>query len=153
MDLSLFSSVIRNLIHTNVTVASEETLSSFQFKFCYDENLQPIFRAETMKRLLSDMEEGVIYEFRDALGICILFFLLDGQEIVVGPFVRRELSELKLRETLMANGMPASYAESVKLYYSAFPLLSATHAINTVTACIHAFSGTGVDLRLCRIDD
>lgn len=51
------------------------------------------------------------------------------------------------------NQMQASYVPSIKLYYSAFPLVSSSYVQNTILACIRAFSGMGKDYSICRLDD
>lgn len=155
MDFTLFASILNNLLHVNVLIVSadKKELEQFQDKYCYDPGLQPCFQSHALNKMIGDMEETILYEFRDALGICMLAFLLDKVPVIVGPFVRREFNEQKTRTALVAAGLSASYAVSIKLYYGAFPIISATHAVNTVLGCIRAFSGSGVERKLCRIDD
>lgn len=154
MDLELFSSLLRNLLHTKYPLPVEEGegLDRFEEQFCYDPALQPLFTAENLVRLLSDVENGVLYELEDELGVCLLFFRFSGQIFLVGPFVRRGFNEEQVRSALIRNGMYASYISSVRLYHSAFPMVSYAHARDTVISCIHAFAGA-VEYSVCRIDE
>ena len=155
MDYALFCSVLRNLLHVNVHAGDldEAYLSTFEDKYCYHPVLQPMFRAETMRPLLDRIEPGVLYEFRDQLGVCSLFFLLNKVPVAVGPFVRREFDLERTRRVMLSAGLPGSYAESIRLYYSNFPLCGMTRAIDAVTACIQAFCPEAPMLTLARIDD
>ena len=155
MDYALFCSVLRNLLHVNVHAGAldEEYLRAFEDKYCYHPVLQPMFRVETMRPLLDMIESGVLYEFRDQLGICSLFFLLNEVPVAVGPFVRREFDLERTRRVMLSAGLPGSYAESIRLYYSNFPLCGMTRAIDTVTACLQAFCPEAPMLTLARIDD
>ena len=58
MDYSLFCSVLRNLLHLNVYAGEldEAYLRGFEEKYCYHAALQPLFRAETMRPLLGEIE-------------------------------------------------------------------------------------------------
>ena len=88
-----------------------------------------------MGSLIGKIEPGILYEFRDRLGVCVLFLLLEGEPVTVGPFVRREFDLEKARRAMLSAGLPGSYAESIRLYYSNFPLCGMTRAIDAVTAC------------------
>ena len=144
MDFSLFSDLLRNLLHVQVfyTGGDDAVFQRFQEKYCYNSALQPSFTAETLSRLTEEAQENTLYGLQDDLGVCLIFFKLDGSRFLVGPFVRSEFNENKLHPVLMAHHIPGSYAASVRLYYSAFPLVSSTHVRNTVVACIHAMSST-----------
>lgn len=153
MDFSLFSDLLRNLLHIQVhyTEGDGAVFQRFQEKYCYNSALQPSFTAETLSRLTGEAQENTLYGLQDDLGVCLIFFKLDGSRFLVGPFVRSEFNENKLHPVLMAHHIPGSYAASVRLYYSAFPLVSSTHVRNTVVACIHAMSSTSQEYAYCRL--
>ena len=155
MDYALFCSVLKNLLHVNVDtdVLNDAYLIQFEEKYCYHPALQPMFRAEVMKPLFRQIEPAVLYEFRDRLGICSLFFLLNGVPVSLGPFVRREFDLEHTRRVMLSVGLPGSYAESIRLYYSNFPLCGMSRAIDAVTACIQAFCSEAPVYTLARIDD
>ena len=155
MDYSLFCSVLRNLLHLNVHAGplDEAYLRGFEDKYCYHAALQPLFRAEALGPLIGQIEPCVLYEFRDRLGVCVLFLLLEGEPVTVGPFVRREFDLEKARRAMLSAGLPGSYAESIRLYYSNFPLCGMTRAIDAVTACCQAFCPDAPAFSIARIDD
>lgn len=154
MDRMLFSTLLRNLLHVDVIPDGQEdgVLDGFEKRYCYNPALQPMFCAETLTRFTEDMEETVLYEFRDSLGICLLSCLLEQRPVLIGPFVRREFHAERARRAMLSLGMPAAYAESIRIYYSNFPLCGMSRAIDTVSACIRALSD-GTEFGLCRIDD
>lgn len=155
MDYALFCSVLKNLLHVNVDtdVLNDAYLIQYEEKYCYHPALQPMFRAEVMKPLFHQIEPAVLYEFRDRLGICLLFFRLNGVPIALGPFVRREFDLERMRRVMLSAGLPGSYAESIRLYYSNFPLCGMSRAIDAVLACVQAFCPDAPVYTLARIDD
>ena len=153
MDFSLFSALLRNLLHVQVlyTEGDEAVFHLFQEKYCYNSALQPAFTAEALARLTEEAQENTLYGLQDDLGVCLIFFKLESRRFLVGPFVRSEFSENKVQPVLMAHHIPGSYAASVQLYYSAFPMVSSTHVRNTIIACIHAMTGTSREYSYCRL--
>ena len=155
MDTALFSSAIGNLLHVtvNTDMLNTESVRCFEERYCYRPELQPMFQAENLSLLMADMEDLVLYEFRDAIGICVLFFRLEQYAVLIGPFVRREFDATRLQRVMVSMGMPASFAESLRLYYSSFPICGMSRAIETVLACIRTFSPESSEFSLTRIDD
>lgn len=155
MDHELFSAVLRNLLHVNVYagVLDEQYLHMMEEKYCYHPALQPLFQADVLRPLLQKIEPGILYEFRDRLGVCVLFFMLEGVPMNVGPFVRREFDLERTRRLMLSAGLPGSFAESIRLYYSNFPLCGMTRAIDAILACYQAFLPDAPALNLARIDD
>ena len=153
MDLNLFSSLLQNLLHLHVyyTDGRDNTFELFQDKFCYNRILQPMFTEETLKHLVEELKENILYGFQDDLSVCLILFRFEGQKFLVGPFVRAEYDRNKIQSVLMAHHIPASFADSVKLYYSAFPVISSTYVRNTILAFIRAFSGKSEDYSYFRL--
>lgn len=153
MDMTLFSALVRNLLQVNVLCMEndENALRFFEEKYCFHEALQPMFTAQALMYLMDSMLENTYYEIVDSLNVCLLFFRLSGRIFLVGPYVKTQYNEKKMQATLAENKVPASYAISLKLYYSAFPLLSIYHVQSTISACISSFSGTPVDFSYRRL--
>lgn len=128
-----------------------EGLETFEEKYCYHHHLQPMFTVQTLAPLIASMQDYVIYGIKDDLGICILFFRFDDQPFIVGPYVKEEFNTVRIQRVLINNRIPASYASSIKLYYSAFPILSSFQARYTITACLHTFTGSTNEYSYCRI--
>ena len=153
MDLSLFSALVRNLLSMNVLIGTggDAVYQEFERKFCYNPVLQPAFTAASLSRLASAMEDRTIYGLQDLLGICLYLFRLDGQNIVVGPFARREFDEERVRRLLIAHRIPASYISSIRLFCEGFPLIGATSVRVTLLAFIRSFTAEAEDYRYVRI--
>lgn len=155
MDLSLFRAVLGNLLHINVQAGApdEDYLAGFEEKYCCHRSLQPMFCAGSLGQMIEKLERGILYEFRDRLGVCALFFRLEEVPVIAGPFVLREFDQLSVRRVMHLAGLPGSFEESIRLYYSNFPLCGMTRAIDTVLACCRAFCPDAPMLTLARIDD
>ena len=152
MDNTLFSTLIRNLIHTDVTVATEDSLNAFETKYCYNASLQPFYLRNDLITTLDNCQPDIVYEHRDIIGTCVLLTVSEGTPFIIGPFVRRELNEKRLQEVLMEYAVPASYIGSLKQYLSAFPVISMTQAISTVIACLQSLSDVHREISTVRID-
>ena len=128
MDITLFSALLKNLLHMDaIRVDTDgEAPRLFENRYCYDGVLQPLFTEQFLSQLLADVEDGILYDLRDGLGVCAVFFCLGGELFLVGPFVRSEFDPVRVRGTLIRNQMPAAAVPSIRLYYNAFPLVSAT---------------------------
>ena len=155
METELFCSVLRNLLHLNVYAGTvdEAYLRAFEERYCYHPALQPMFQADVLQPMQEKIEPGILYDFRDRLGICALFFLLEEESVIVGPFVRREFDPERARRAMLSAGLPGSFEEGFRLYHSSFPLCGTTQVIDAVIACIQAFCPQAPALRIVRIDD
>lgn len=153
MDIILFSSLLRNLLQTDILCLepNNENLKTFEDKYCYNQNLQPVFTVQTLSPLLESMQEHIIYDIRDDLGICIIFFRFDNRAFIVGPYVKTEFDAVRVQRVLINNQMPASFASSIKLYYSAFPILSSFVVRKTIIGCMRAFTGSIEEYSYCRL--
>ena len=78
MDFSLFSDLLRNLLHVQVlyTKGDAAVFHQFQEKYCYNSALQPSFTAETLSRLTGEAQENTLYGLQDDLGVCLIFMLI-----------------------------------------------------------------------------
>ena len=153
MNISIFVSLIRNLLKANVLCIEEDkgNLRLFEEKFCFHESLQPMFTANALSYLMDSAQDNTYYEIVDILNVCLLFFRFSDRTFFIGPYVKTEYNEKKMQEILAKDKIPASYATSLKLYFTAFPLLSSYHMQDTVTACINAFSASSIDLSYRRL--
>lgn len=153
MNLSLFSTLLRNLLHANIMWIGDDRndLLHFEEKFCFHPSLQPMYTAEALSYLMESMHENTFYEIVDTLDICILFFRFADQTFFVGPYIKHQYEEKKIQTILVENQMPASYNLSLKLYYSTFPLLSVSHVQNTITACMNAFADNSMEFSYHRL--
>lgn len=154
MDLNLFETLIQNLLHANVSRFDRDGAGAGDFadKYCYNATLQPMFTAGALSAYARSAEERVIYELKDELGIWTQFFRFGDSVLFIGPFVKKEFDPAWARRVLIANGMPAAYEPSVRLYYSAFPILSSTIARNTIVACVHSLAGTVGEYSFHRVE-
>ncbi len=141
MDLELFRKLLHNLLNTEVRAYDDEprTLAAFEDAYCFQKALQPMFTAASLSYLLNSMNDTTFYEIVDKLDVCLFFFQFQQKVFLIGPYVRTEYSDEKMQHVLIENKMPASYAPSLRLYYTAMPLLASYQIQRTVTACIMSF--------------
>lgn len=153
MNYELFASLLQHLLHTHVLITDREQPSflTFEEKYCYSHSLQPAFTNDSLLRIAGELQEKTLYGLQDDLGICIIFFILQDKIMLVGPYVRSQLEETKLRQVLISRHFPASFATSIRIYGAAFPVISSTYVRNTITAFIGSFSGKSEDYIFCRL--
>ena len=156
MDLSLFSALVRNLLQMNIQFCREGDRESlfqeFERKFCYHPTLQPAFTSGALTGFAAGMQDRVMYGLQDELGFCLFLFRFDENDFVVGPFVRREFDEDRIRKILVSHRAPASYSESLRLFYEGFPLIGSTSVRLTLQAFLRSFSGEVEDYAFIRLD-
>ncbi|MCM1026962.1 MAG: AraC family transcriptional regulator [Roseburia sp.] len=154
MNQELFTSLIQNLLHTNVVCCKpeENAFADFADKYCYHILLQPQFTAEALFRAACAAKENTIYESRDETGIWIQFFRMDESIFIVGPYVKQVFDSARIQRAFADLHIPAAYAESFRLYYSAFPLINSTQVRNTIIACIHSLTGLAQEYATCRTE-
>ncbi len=138
MDRNLFSALLRSLLSTGVTAFAdgEPPPETFSEKYCYHPALQACYAKDELERTVSELPERAIWQLQDAVGIRLLLFRTDGCVWLCGPFVTRPFPEKRVRSALISHRLPSSYAPSIRLYYSAFPLLDEQRAVQTVRALI-----------------
>ena len=142
MDHVLFSALLKNLLSVNVTDATDlnDSLETFEKKYCYSIKMQPMFTGDALRYLLSSSKKSTIYEVIDRLGICATFFSFDGRAYIIGPYVKENYSELKTETILATNDGSVSQSLAFKLYYTAFPILYTEQIIDVINKCIISFS-------------
>lgn len=113
-------------------------LADFENRHCFSKQVQPMLTAQNMKVIFSGTHPGHLYELRDLLGLRLLFFLFDGEQYVVGPYVTEAWENCHAEQTLASLELPASFVLPYKLYYCAYRLLDENTPIRTITAAITA---------------
>lgn len=141
MDTELFRKLLHNLLNAEVIIYDNDirSLSAFEDACCFQKALQPMFTVESLSYLLNSMNDTTFYEIVDKLDVCLFFFRFKEKVFLIGPYAGSEYSDEKMQKILIANKMPASYATSLRLYYTAMPLLAVYQIQRTVTACMVSF--------------
>ena len=141
MDLELFRKLLHNLLNVEVIIYdnNSRTLAAFEASHCFQKTLQPMFTTDSLSYLLDSMDDTTFYEIVDKLDVCLFFFRFDKKVFLIGPYARTEYSDEKMQNILIENKMPASYAISLRLYYTALPLLVTYQIQRIVTACMVSF--------------
>ncbi len=141
MDFKLFTLLINNLLSVNTVMVENPhaQLTEFENKFCFHNALQPMFTAQALGFLLESMQNNTMYEITDRLDVSLLFFRFQKNTFLVGPYVHNEYDDVRMQSLLAECKIPASYAISLKLYYTSLPLLSTFHMQKEIEACIHSF--------------
>ena len=136
MDDSIFTALLQNLHPVSVLSFPEDRapLQELSEKYCYHPVLQACFSEERLTETVRTLPGNRILEVQDAIGIRILLLRLNKKIWLVGPFVSQTFRENNVNAALALHGIPGSYIPSLKLYYSAFPLVSDQEVVHTLTA-------------------
>lgn len=153
MNKDILQNLLQNLLNTTVYTAETDLsfLRFFEEKHCFHANLQPMFTAHALQYLVESMKPNTFYEIIDKLGTCLFFFSYEKIYYFIGPYVYTTYDEHKTEAELIENHIPASYALSFKLYYTALPLLASTHIQHIVHACLKSFSISPVEYSYRRL--
>ncbi|MBQ5953841.1 MAG: helix-turn-helix transcriptional regulator [Lachnospiraceae bacterium] len=143
MDHPLFTSLLQSLLQISVASFSDEereaVLADFAAKYCYDAALQPAFTAAGLSEAICLLPASAVFELQDHLGIRLLLLQADGRTYLIGPFVISGFDENRIRGTLIAFGLPASFLPALRLYYTAFPQLSRQSSFHTLQGLLRVF--------------
>ena len=138
MDDSIFTALIQNLYPVSVLSFPEDQAppKNLSEKYCYHPILQACFSEERLAETTGTLQKNRILEIQDAIGIRILLFRLNRENYLIGPFVSQTFRENLVNSALALHGIPGSYIPSLKLYYSAFPLVSDQEIVHTLTVLL-----------------
>ena len=153
MNYQIFFSLIKNLIHTNAFILNKESAIDFEQKYCFNPSIQPLYVSDNLIDFNNHLEKDYIYSSRDRLGTCIITLLLDDSVLVVGPFLRREINDDKIKSSLIDSSLPASYFTSIKQYLSTFPIISITRVYTAINALVRSFFPNKKDMLLYRMEN
>lgn len=153
MDFNIFFAIIKNLIHTNVFLLNRESAIDFEQKYCFNKNIQPLYIADNLLDFAAHLDDDFIYSNRDSLGTCILIFSLDNSNLVIGPFLRKEINDEKIIATLIDASLSSSYFSITKQYLSNFPIISITRVFTLIDALIKSFYPNKKEISLYRMEN
>lgn len=141
MENDLFLRLIKNLTGVNAIKIDnyDKDLRSFEEKYCFNSTLQPMFTREALSLMINSSEAETIYEIVDSINVCIVFFKFCDKTFIVGPYVQKEYSESTLEPILVNNNLPASTLISLRLYYTAFPIMYSSQLQSTLSAIMQSF--------------
>jgi AraC-like DNA-binding protein len=77
----------------------------------------------------------------------LFFFKFSDQTFIVGPYVQKEYSEKTLEQILIKNSLPVSNLLSLRLYYTAFPIIYSSQLQGTLTAVMQSFEPSVIAFR------
>ncbi len=141
LNVSLFKSLLQNLLTTNVTVVDDNnSLTEFQEKHCIHEALLPMFTAVFLADTLDTMDEGTFYEIVDHLDICLFIFSFAGHKFLIGPYVHSIYDDNSAQAFLTKHQFREPFAISFKFYHTSLPVLNIYQIQHIVLSCIHSFS-------------
>ena len=108
MDISLFASLLRNLLQANVmyTDGKTEDLEYFERTYCFHEKLQPMFTSQALAYLMEAVKENTFYEIIDDLDIGLLFFPLRTTPFLSVPTPDPSMRTPKCRRFLPRTKFP-----------------------------------------------
>lgn len=112
------------LVDLPVTVwdGKDETLKSFEEKFCFAPQIQPLYTENGIQSFFAQKEENRIYEIIDALDTRAIVVKINAQVVILGPYVVTQWNDIAAK-VLMANcGVPSDQFIPYKLYRCSLPL-------------------------------
>lgn len=117
---------------------TDQILEEMEAAHCFSKDMQSLLTAKGLKKVVSQLKPGYLYEIEDLLGIHMFFFLFQNETIIAGPFVTETWSEESIVEKrrLSDAGLPAGCILSYKLYFCSYCVLNQSTAIRIVSGAI-----------------
>lgn len=141
MDTEVFCNFISNCLHINAICFNNDwdILEKFQEKNCFDEKLQPMYTADSLKLLASSAKDGNFYEINDYVNTNLLLFNFEGHFFIVGPYINTYISDKELHELLAKQGLSLRIFEQLRHYCNRFPLINYSYLTDIVLAAMRSF--------------
>jgi AraC-like DNA-binding protein len=141
MNYELFTNLLQNLLQVNVydVTAQPDALEQIQESCCRNPILQPMYTKETLTYLAESMKEECFYEIVDDIGISLLFFSFADHKFFAGAYVKKTFDEKKVHGVLVENHIPASYLNTLRLYYDSLSILGTLHFQTEIFAVMRTF--------------
>ena len=152
MDYELLTSLLKNLLHTEVWMFDPAKdlplLQKFEVKYCYDKSLQPCFTEEFLHQEILHLMPRHMLRLQDTIGLSVLLFGHGDIVFLVGPYVTHEFRKPLVENTLIRSGFSVSTLDSLRHYYSAMPMVRTKVIQDTVTACLKAMGDHSAEFLL-----
>ena len=139
-DKELFIGILQNLLSLNIESfpIKEGSPKKFCDKFCYNENIQPLFTYSSISNIIEYATENIFYEIQDKLNIHILIIIISKQVFLLGPFINVQISNKNIQNVLLDLKLPSAFETSIKLYTNNFPIETSYNIQKTVNAILQA---------------
>lgn len=139
---------VSSLTRLPVTVYHKEPdiLADFEKRYCFNANVQELFTARGMADFFEKRSEAYIYDIADCLDIRATVLCVEGNWLILGPFVETEWEERRAKRVLIKQGGFATDLLSYKMYRCQFPILPQNY-VHRLAALILEYIGEKDDLR------
>ena len=124
---------------TNCEIKRKDLLENFEKENCFDPTLQPMYSAQYLDYLLSNMKSQTFYEITDYLKTNLLLFYFEDNYFIVGPYVKAPCDDKDIHEFLASQRLSSSVFHQIKLYYDRFPLVNYVQLTNIILSAMRAF--------------
>lgn len=121
----------------------QETLRSFEKKYCFSVDAQNIYTAEVLRVFFEKRSEEYIYEIREPMGTRIMVFRAGESWVILGPYVLSLWNEKKSRELFTSFKLPAESFQPYQNYYSGFSVQQTEFVLSTSFLLLEHTVGSG----------
>ncbi len=135
--VNLLADLIRNILDVDVFIVDQElsNLSTFESQKNYSE-FSIDFNGQFLKEHLLSIQNNKFYELVDNLNQRIFIFKEGESILIVGPYLKRFLSEIEIEKIASLNRVPPSLINSFKLFYFSLPILESYHIERTINSIL-----------------
>lgn len=117
---------------------TEEVLRRYTGKHCFLPKVQQMITPEALELIADNLKPRIIYKTHDSLGIHMAFFLLEGQMILVGPWVEKMWDEQQAESILIELELPLSYILPYRHYYCDYNVIQDKSVLHIISSAITA---------------
>lgn len=135
---------------TVTSLAGEESVQTFCKQNCFS-SIQNYLQPELFNGMVHSLAEREMLHLVDHFGLHLLFFRIDGEPLVVGPYCVDILTVEECCLLLHRLGMDELLVKDYMSYRSQFPVLAADHIRTAVRSLLRHATGTTAEFTLRQI--
>lgn len=105
-----------------------QSFDNFEKKFCFMPEIQPLYTTKGLRSFLVQKEKNRIYEVTDVLETHVIIMNIEGQSMVLGPYVTTGWQDNAVKVLLARCGIQADKFISYKMYRCSLPLIAQNSA-------------------------
>ena len=115
----------------NVYDETTDIFNQFESDYCFSPQLQQIYTAKELEKLLLHINDCQIYRLNEPLDTCLIIFKAGSHWLLLGPYIEKSWSEHSARVLLANMGTSEALLSSYKMYYFRFPIVQRDFALKT----------------------
>lgn len=113
-------------------------LDAFEAAHCLNPRIQPAFTTVVLRKFVREIEQQVVHEILEPLGMAIAIARWGEHLLVIGPYTHEPLHPGMAEEVMTRLGIPSAHLPLYKLYRTRYPIVDAEYVYRGAVAVLRA---------------